>query len=225
MSKIVRITESDLHRIIKESVKKILKEAHGEPESYPGIISTSILDDNEAEEMANEYNLTPEEAAMEWFKGVDIDFEENVVPKWREFVCKVPELGAELYHDYGAGYYFLIKGQFNENTIKEATAGGGASGGLIGFSSNIGNGSGIAAGTTNTQNTPQGNGDNTIFGKGLTSKKKKKSNTDIINHGRDIYNARGNGKSSDNENSDFFGDTTKRKNGKGGSISIPKHRV
>ena len=225
MKKVIRLTESDLHRIIKESVKKLIKEAHGEPESYYGIISSSILNDNEAEEMANEYNLSPDEAAMEWFKGVDAGFEEGNIPKWREFVCDIPELGAELYHDYGAGYYFLIKGQFNENTIKEATAGGGASGGLIGFSSNIGNGSGIAAGATNTQNTPQGNGDNTIFGVGLTDKKKKKSNTDIINHGRDIYNARGNGKSSDNENSDFFGDTTKRKNGKGGSISIPKHRV
>ena len=118
----------------------------------------------------------------------------------------------------------IIKESVNK-IIREATAGGG--GGAVGVFSGgqPGNGSGLAGGATTTQNTPQGNGDNTVFGVGLTDKKKKKSNTDIINHGRDIYNARGNGKSSDNENSDFFGDTTKRKNGKGGSISIPKHRV
>lgn len=118
----------------------------------------------------------------------------------------------------------IIKESVNK-IIREATAGGG--GGAVGVFSGgqPGNGSGLAGGATTTQNTPQGNGDNTVFGVGLTDKKKKKSNTDIINHGRDIYNARGNGKSSDSENSDFFGDTTKRKNGKGGSISIPKHRI
>lgn len=109
-----------------------------------------------------------------------------------------------------------------KGVIKEATAGMASGGGTAGFMSNIGNGSGLAAGSTTTQNTPQGNGDNTIFGKGLTSKKKKKSNTDIINHGRDIYNAKGDSRSNGGESSDFFGSTMKRHNGKGGSISIPK---
>lgn len=109
--------------------------------------------------------------------------------------------------------------------MREATAGGGGGTVSVFSGGQPGNGSGLAGGSTTTQNTPQGNGDTTIFGAGLTSKKKKKADTDIINHGRDIYNAKGNGKSSGGESSDFFGDTTKRKNGKGGSISIPKSRV
>jgi hypothetical protein len=109
-----------------------------------------------------------------------------------------------------------------ERILKEATAGGAGAVGVF-SGGQPGNGSGLAGGATTTQNTPQGNGDNTIFGAGLTNKKKR--NTDIINHGRDIYNAKGNSKSVPEENNDFFGDTTKRKNGKGGSISIPKHRI
>jgi len=111
--------------------------------------------------------------------------------------------------------------------LKEATAGGagGASGGLINFSSSIGNGSGMAAGATSTLNEPEGNGNTVIHGKGLTDKKKKKSDTDIINHGRDLYNATGDKGSSKVEDSSFLGPAMKRGGGKNNSTSIPKHRV
>ena len=112
-----------------------------------------------------------------------------------------------------------------KRVLREATAGGG--GGAVGVFSGgqPGNGSGLAGGATTTQNTPQGNGDNTIFGKGLTDKKKKKSNTDIINHGRDIYNATGDKGSSKVEDNSFLGPAMKRGGGKNNSTSIPKHRV
>ena len=108
--------------------------------------------------------------------------------------------------------------------LKEATAGG-ASGGLINFSSGIGKGSGLAAGATTAINEPEGNGSTVVHGKGLTDKKKKKSNTDIINHGRDIYNATGDKGSSNVEDSSFLGPALKRGGGKNNSTSIPKHRV
>ena len=61
-----------------------------------------------------------------------------------------------------------------KKVIKEATAGGGGAGAVGVFSGGQpGNGSGLAGGATTTQNTPQGNGDNTIFGAGLTNKKKE----------------------------------------------------
>lgn len=111
MKKIIKLTESDLHRIIENSVKRIIKEAHGEPESYTGLIYNSILDDYKAQEMADEYGLSAEEAAAEWFKGVagEMDFAEENMPKYREFIMNIPELKSKLYHDYGAGYYFLVK--------------------------------------------------------------------------------------------------------------------
>lgn len=34
MKKIVRLTESDLHKIVKESVKRVLKESYGEGDKY-----------------------------------------------------------------------------------------------------------------------------------------------------------------------------------------------
>ena len=111
--------------------------------------------------------------------------------------------------------------------LKEATAGGagGASGGLINFSSGIGKGSGLAAGATTAINEPEGNGSTVVHGKGLTDKKKKKSSTDIINHGRDVYNATGDKGSSNVEDSSFLGPALKRGGGKNNSTSIPKHRV
>jgi hypothetical protein len=61
--------------------------------------------------MADEYGLSEEEAAAEWFKGVAEggDFEEGQIPTHRQFVMEIPELDCEMYKDYGAGYYFIIK--------------------------------------------------------------------------------------------------------------------
>jgi hypothetical protein len=106
MKKIVRLTESDLHRIIKESVKRILKE---DATSY--LIFNEILEDYKAEDMAIEYGISKDEAAVEWFKGVAIEdnFEEGNLPKYNKFITDIPELDADLYYDYGAEYYFLAK--------------------------------------------------------------------------------------------------------------------
>jgi len=108
---IVRLTESDLHRIIKESVKRIINENHGEPDDRIAIIYSDIIEDYQAQEIADEYGISVDEAAAEWFKGVagEMDFAEDNMPKYREFVMDIPELESKLYHDYGAEYYFLVK--------------------------------------------------------------------------------------------------------------------
>ena len=134
--RIIRLTENDLHKIIKNSVKRIIKESHGEPDDCKKLIYDGIIDDNEAEEIAEEYGVSKEEGAAMWFKGVvegDYDFLINPMPRYREFVMDIPSIGAELYHDYGAGYYFLVKndwgGTCDESVIREcdgACGGGGA---------------------------------------------------------------------------------------------------
>ena len=108
---IVRLTESDLHRIIKESVKRIIDENYGEPDDRTAIIYSDIIEDYQAQEIADEYGISVDEAAAEWFKGVagEMDFAEDNMPKYREFVMDIPELESKLYHDYGAEYYFLVK--------------------------------------------------------------------------------------------------------------------
>ncbi len=42
MKKLVRLTESDLHRIVKESAKKVIKEATSYMEEWVGELSNSI---------------------------------------------------------------------------------------------------------------------------------------------------------------------------------------
>ena len=108
---VIRLTESDLHRIIKESVKRIINENHGEPDDRTAIIYSDIIEDYQAQEIADEYGISVDEAAAEWFKGVagEMDFAEENMPKYREFVMDITELESKLYHDYGAGYYFLVK--------------------------------------------------------------------------------------------------------------------
>ena len=125
--KLVRITESDLRNMVRTSVNRILKEYHGEPDEYTTLVSTSILEGYQAEEIAEEYNLSVDEAAAEWFKGaLDYDdFEENTVTSKREYITDIPELDAQMYYDYAADYYFLIRNAnkgmigFNEGIIKE----------------------------------------------------------------------------------------------------------
>lgn len=108
---IVRLAESDLHKIIKESVKRVINENHGEPDDRTAIIYSDIIEDYQAQEIADEYGISVDEAAAEWFKGVagEMDFAEDNMPKYREFVMDIPELESKLYHDYGAEYYFLVK--------------------------------------------------------------------------------------------------------------------
>lgn len=146
MKQIIRLTESDLHNIIKKSVNKILKEAHGEPDESTALIYDGIIEDYKAQEIADEQGISEEEAAAEWFKDVagDGNFEENSMPIHRKYVMDIPEAGAEMYYDYGAGYYFLVKKEridmpgfegtwdaldsltnpFNESVLREENGGG-----------------------------------------------------------------------------------------------------
>ena len=165
MKQIIKLTESDLHRIIANSVNRALregyhdkvsdeddekddffdpdgnpprirksgknkkrgaklpfemegklsrtaiKEEHGLPDSTTAIIYSDIIEDYQAQEIAEEYGISEKEGAAEWFKGVadEMDFAEDDMPLYREFVMNIPELNSKLYHDYGAGYYFLVK--------------------------------------------------------------------------------------------------------------------
>lgn len=129
---LIRLTESVLHRIIRESVKRIIKEDHGLPDSTTAIIYSDIIEDYQAQEIAEEYGISEEQAAAEWFKGVadEMDFAEDDMPLYREFIMDIPELNSKLYHDYGAGYYFLVKNadpssapMTMENTIRRAVRG------------------------------------------------------------------------------------------------------
>ena len=97
---LIRLTESDLHRIIRESVKRIIKEEHGEPDSKVAIIFLDIIEDYQANEIAEEYGVSEEQAAAEWFKETagEMDFAEDNMPTHREFVMDIPELNSKLYH-------------------------------------------------------------------------------------------------------------------------------
>lgn len=91
--------------------RKAIKEEHGLPDSVTAIIYSDIIEDYQAQEIAEEYGISEEEGAAEWFKGAadEMDFAEDEMPLHREFVMNIPELNSKLYHDYGAGYYFLVK--------------------------------------------------------------------------------------------------------------------
>ena len=225
MRQVIKLTESDLHRIVKEAVNKIL-EAHGEPDSRTAIMYDGIIEDYKANEIAEEQGITEEEAAAEWFKGVvdEMDFDEKEIPSHRQYVMDIPELDAELYHDYGAGYYFLVKNDnkqdmpgfegtwdslnnltnfFNESTIKEDAGGGAAN-----CASVMQTGSGNAALGTNPES-----GQYTVpFGKVQRRKiyqPKEKAGGDVTKQKSNVD----------------MTPAMKRKNGKGGSISIPKSKV
>ena len=147
MRQVIKLTESDLHKIIKESVNKILREG------WNSNLSPDALDDK-----AYMNDLWAEREKM-----MQDDWERRNIAIRKKYPGKSRE------------WYEAMLDTFNENTIKEATAGGGGAGAVGVFSGGQpGNGSGLAGGATTTQNTPQGNGDNTVFGVGLTNKKKKK---------------------------------------------------
>lgn len=209
MKKLIRLTESDLHKVIKESVKKIIKEYHGEPDDSIALIYNGIIEDYKAQEIAEEYGLSEEEAAAEWFKDVaaDGEFEENQMPHHRQFVMEIPEVGSEMYKDYGAGYYFLVKKgeamkmKVGESVIKE-------DGGATNCAGAMQTGSGNAPLGTNPES-----GQYTVpFGK---VQRRKIYQPKDKNAGGDV--------TKQSSNVDMT-PAMNRKDGKGGSISIPKNR-
>ncbi len=127
---LIKLTESDLHRVIESSVKKILKE-YSKPKTV--LIYNATLEDYEAQEIADEYGVSEEEAAIKWFNGIitDEDFEEQNMPKHSKFISNMPYTKCELYKDFVTGYYFAVRNAddssatlntltnpFNENRLK-----------------------------------------------------------------------------------------------------------
>ena len=84
------------------------------------LVYNQILEDYKAAEIAEEYNISEEEAAKMYFENVieDDDFTEEDI-KYSQFVCTMDEIGCDLYIDYGAGYYFAVKSnRMNEKRLR-----------------------------------------------------------------------------------------------------------
>lgn len=175
---VVRLTESDLHKIIKESVKKIIRE--WDNDEYEGRL-TDMLDDRAYQE-----DLRYEKERQ---------IEEYWAEKNRRLREKFPGKSEE--------WYEAMIDMFNENTIKEEVGGGAPS-----CASVMQTGSGNAPLGSNPES-----GQYTVpFGKVQRRK---------------IYQPKDNSAGGDvtkqTSNVDMS-PAMSRKDGKGGSISIPKHR-
>lgn len=76
------------------------------------LVYNYILEGTQAEEMSEEYGgtQTPEECAAEWFRETFEydDFTEEDI-KYKQYVCAIPEIGCEMYYNYGADYFFCVK--------------------------------------------------------------------------------------------------------------------
>ena len=112
MKRIIKLTESDLHNIIKNTAKRALAEMYEEGSENPALIASQTIDDYNAQEIAeNEGYNSNDEAAAAWFREVvsDADFEENTMPKYNKYITDIPELNASMYYDWYAEYYFVVK--------------------------------------------------------------------------------------------------------------------
>lgn len=76
-------------------------------------IYSSIFEGYQAFELAGSCDIHKEyKAAAEWFSNVGDDgfFEPvNRLPKYRWFVEHIENIDADLYYDYGADYFFLVR--------------------------------------------------------------------------------------------------------------------
>jgi hypothetical protein len=97
---------------LKDAIQEAMMSYEQENDiNYNGIlISNEILEAYEAQEIAEDQNL-PEEwmGAKVWFENIDVNFEENEIPKYKQFIKHIDYIDADLYYDYGANYYFCIK--------------------------------------------------------------------------------------------------------------------
>ena len=112
MKQVIRLTESDLHRMIKHSVKKILNENYREGEPRMVQVYPTILEAHEAFEIGEEEGLDETEAAKMYFEQIvesDEEFVNDTMPKYNRFICHIDYIDADLYYDYGANYYFCVK--------------------------------------------------------------------------------------------------------------------
>ena len=78
-------------------------------------IYSSILEGYQAFELAHSCDIHKEyKAAAEWFSNVadDGEFEDvDSLPKYRWLVEHIDNVDADLYYDYGADYFFLVREQ------------------------------------------------------------------------------------------------------------------
>lgn len=107
----VRLTEAQLHRVIKESVSRILKEGNFDLGKYSVMLYDAILESYEAQEIAEDMGLdSEEEGAKMWFENVigDGRFEMDAMPRHHRFVCEIDD-EVNMYYDFSADYYFCVK--------------------------------------------------------------------------------------------------------------------
>ncbi len=106
--KTIRINEATLRKIIKEAISEFNKNVS---------IYDSIIEDYEAEEIAENLGMDVNDAALYWFENVvhEGEWNDNPMPKYAEFISHSNE-GFDLYRDYGAGYYFAV----NSNNVNES---------------------------------------------------------------------------------------------------------
>lgn len=80
-------------------------------------ILQAILDAHQASEIADDMNFSSEEEAAEFYFNESYyegEWEIDNMPKYNQFVKSIE--GGDLYYDYGANYYFLVREtQMNES--------------------------------------------------------------------------------------------------------------
>ncbi len=80
----------------------------------------AILDAHTAAEIAEEDNITEEQAAKVWFDNVICDNEGKFehMPQYHNFIGVINK-DWDLYYDYGASYYFAVNNKKNLNDLFE----------------------------------------------------------------------------------------------------------
>lgn len=110
MKQKIKLTESQLHKYVKQYINEWFKEPS---EPRKALICQSIIDFHKANEIANAEGLEEEWlGAQSWFEGIidyDTEFELQDIPKHSRFIMHMDYVDADLYCDYGAGYYFAVR--------------------------------------------------------------------------------------------------------------------
>ena len=78
------------------------------------------LDAHTAAEIAEEYNITEEQVAKQWFDNVICENEGSFehMPRYHNFIDVINK-DWDLYYDYGASYYFAVNNKKNLNDMFE----------------------------------------------------------------------------------------------------------
>ena len=77
------------------------------------LVYGSILEQHEAREIAEEMQMSEEQAAAMWFLqtfDLDLGFNEEYID-YKRYIYDIEEIGCSLYLDWYAEYYFLVKKQ------------------------------------------------------------------------------------------------------------------